>query len=51
VNAAGERPIVRITGRDVWIAFPTASATPFQRLTWLSIFHVPQGERATPAAM
>jgi hypothetical protein len=38
-----------VPGRDVWIGFAPTSANPFHRLTWLSIFHVAQGERTTPA--
>ncbi|HEX2078895.1 MAG TPA: hypothetical protein VHG08_14330 [Longimicrobium sp.] len=35
-----------VPGLDVWLGFPAAPPAPFQRLTWLSIFHVAQGERA-----
>lgn len=34
-----------VPGRDVWIGFPASSARPFQRLRWLSIFHVAEGRR------
>jgi hypothetical protein len=34
-----------VPGLDVWVGFPATSVRPFQRLTWLSIFHVARGER------
>jgi len=34
-----------VPGRDVWIGFPATTVRPFQRLTWLSIFHTAEGRR------
>lgn len=34
-----------VPGLDVWVGFPASAATPFDRLTWLSIFHVADGAR------
>jgi CubicO group peptidase (beta-lactamase class C family) len=34
-----------VPGLDVWVGFPSAPGRPFQRLTWLSVFHVAGGRR------
>ena len=34
-----------VPGLDAWIGFPAPAGRPIRRLSWLSIFHVGQGER------